>query len=80
VIGPGMTSRAKQITALLAVSLGLLFPRQVECGHPGGECAVPGMNRTMCSTHEVEPLGFYLVEWLVGRNVGFAYSRGQTCR
>ncbi|HWO21798.1 MAG TPA: hypothetical protein VNO30_23675 [Kofleriaceae bacterium] len=75
-----MTSRAKQLTAMIAIGLGLLFPQQVECGYPGGECAAPGMKRQMCSAYEVEPLGFYLVEWLVGRNVGFAYSRGQTCR
>lgn len=75
-----MTSRAKQITALIAVGIALLLPRQVDCGYPGGECAVPGMSRRMCTAYEVEPMGIFLVEWVVGRNIGFAYSRGQNCR
>jgi hypothetical protein len=79
-IGPGMTSRAKQVVALIAVLLALLLPKQVECGFPGGECARAGPARRLCRDHEVEPIVFYLVEWVVGRDVGFAYSTGETCR
>ena len=79
-IGPGMTSRAKQVVGLIAVLLALLLPKRVPCGYPGGECARPGMYRRMCQVYEVEPIGFYLVEWVVSRDVGFAYSTGESCQ
>jgi hypothetical protein len=80
-IGPGMTSRAKQVVALIAVLLALLLPKRVECGFPGGECSPRARPyRQLCHPHEIEPIGLYLVEWVVGRNVGFAYSTGETCR
>ena len=78
-IGPGMSSRAKQITALIAIVAGLLLPKHVECGYPGGECLRQGRSGRMCTTYELEPVGFYLIEWVVGRNVGFAYAKGQVC-
>jgi hypothetical protein len=79
-IGPGMTSRAKQVVALIAILLGLMLPKRVECGFPGGDCARAGAGHRLCRAYEVEPLGFYLVEWVVGRDVGFAYSTGETCQ
>ncbi len=79
-IGPGMTSRAKQVVALIAVLLGLMLPKRVLCGYPDGDCARAGPSRRLCRAYEVEPLGLYLVEWVVGRNVGFAYSKGETCQ
>jgi hypothetical protein len=33
----------------------------------------------MCTTNELEPVAFYLIEWFAGRNVGFAYSKGEVC-
>jgi hypothetical protein len=79
-IGPGMTSRAKQITALLAILLVLFLPKQVDCGYPGGECARPASGRRMCRAYDVEPIGLFLLEWVAGRDLGFAYSRGETCQ
>lgn len=78
-IGPGMTSRAKQIVALIAILGVLMLPKRVDCGYPGGECLRPGMSRKMCRDYEIEPLVFYLAEWVVGGNVGFAYSKGESC-
>ena len=78
-IGPGMTSRAKQVVALIAVLLALLLPKRVECGFPGGECLRAAPRRQLCRDYEMEPLAFYLAEWALGRNVGFAYSTGETC-
>lgn len=76
----GMSSRGKQLTALIAVGLALLLPKQVECGYPGGECAKQGAYRMMCRAYEVEPMGFYLLELAFKRDVGFAYSTGENCR
>ena len=78
-IGPGMSSRAKQITGLIAICLALLLPKHVECGFPGGECLHQGRSGRMCTSYELEPVAFYLIEWFAGRNVGFAYSKGEVC-
>jgi hypothetical protein len=79
-IGPGMSSRAKQVTALIAILLAGLLPKQVECGYPGAECARAGTQHRLCRDYELEPIAFYLVEWVMGRNVGFAYARGEICQ
>lgn len=73
----GMSSRGKQITALVAMGLALFLPKQVECGYPGGECAHANAR---CRSYEVEPMGFFLLELLAKRDVGFAYSTGENCR
>ncbi len=78
-IGPGMTSRAKQVVTLIAILLALFLPKRVECGFPAGECTRAAERRRLCRDYEVEPIGFYLAEWVLGRNVGFAYSTGETC-
>ncbi|MGN6110646.1 MAG: hypothetical protein ACTHU0_36425 [Kofleriaceae bacterium] len=79
-IARGMSSSGKRWAALFAVALGFLLPKSVECGWPGGECATDGPFRQVCHTYELEPLGFYLIEKLVERDVGFAYSTSQKCR
>ena len=79
-IGPGMTSRAKQVVTLIAILLALFLPKRVECGFPAGECLRAAERRRLCRAYEVEPIGFYLAEWVLGRNVGFAYSTGETCQ
>lgn len=80
-IGPGMSSRAKQITGLIAVVIALALPMHVECGWPGAKCANHEREfRRLCKDYELEPLGFYLLELVAHDDVGFAYSRGEDCR
>lgn len=76
---PGLSSRGKQIAALIALFLMLFLPKRVECGYPGGRCTREGPFRLQCKAYELEPLGFYLIELLVERDVGFAYSTGEDC-
>jgi hypothetical protein len=76
---PGLSSRGKRITAFIAVIIAFLLPKDVECGYPGGECGRIGIFRQVCKDHELEPLGFYLIEKLLERNVGFAYRSGEEC-
>lgn len=78
-IGPGMSSRAKQVTALIALALALFLPKRVECSFPGDECPYQGRSGRLCTRYEIEPVAFYMIEWLAGRNVGFAYSKGEVC-
>jgi len=75
-----MSSRGKQLAFLFGLLIVIALPKQVECGYPGGECARPGSFRRTCTAWEVEPFGFYLLEKLAGRDVGFAYSSGEECR
>ncbi len=76
---PGLTSRGKMITGLIALIIAFLLPKQVECGYPGGECGRLAMFRQVCKSYELEPLGFFLLERLLDRDVGFAYTRGEDC-
>lgn len=79
-IARGMTSRGKQIAALIGMSLMLFLPKNVECGYPGGQCTRDGPLRMVCRSWELEPLGFYLIELIAERDIGFAYSSGEDCR
>lgn len=78
-IGPGMSSRAKQVTALIALFCALFLPKHVDCSFPGDECLHQGRSGRLCTSYELEPVGFYLIEWLAGRDIGFAYSKGEVC-
>jgi hypothetical protein len=77
---PSMTSRGKRIAGVIAVMMLFLLPKQVACGFPGAECAHAAFLGRVCTPYELEPLGFYLIEKVVERDVGFAYTRGETCR
>lgn len=77
---PGMTSRGKRITAVIAIMIAFFLPKHVDCGYPDGRCNHEGMFRQTCTPYELEPLGLFLIEKLAHRNVGFAYTSGETCR
>jgi hypothetical protein len=77
---PGMTTRGKRIAALFACIVLFLLPKHVDCGYPDGRCGHPGVLGHFCTEYELEPLGFYLLERIAERDVGFAYSSGETCR
>jgi hypothetical protein len=75
-----MTTRGRQLAALFGLLIVFFLPKHVECGYPGGECRHTGSFHRTCTDYEVEPFGFYLIEHLVGRDVGFAYTSGEECR
>lgn len=77
---PSMSTRGTHITIVIALIITFFLPRRVECGYPGATCGHAGKWRTICTTFEVEPFGFYVIELLAGRDVGFAYSREDDCR
>lgn len=77
---PSMTSRGKKLAGLVALMILFFLPKHVECGYPDGRCGHIGMFRQLCKPYEVEPLGLFAIEKLAGRDVGFAYSSGETCR
>lgn len=65
---------------MLGVVIAFAIPRKVDCGFPGGECRRAGhYAHESCVDYEVEPWGFYLIEYVAGRDIGFAYSTGEDC-
>jgi hypothetical protein len=79
---PGMTSRGRMLAILAGLVIAFLLPKRVECGHPaaGTSCQRFGPRHQLCTPYEVEPWGFFLIEMLVRRDVGFAYKSGDDCR
>ena len=76
---PSMTSRGKRIASVIAIIILFLLPKRVECGYPEAVCGHDAILHQYCRFYEVEPVGFYGLEYLLHRNVGFAYSRGEHC-
>lgn len=77
---PSMSSRGRRIAGLIAIAIVLLLPKHVDCGWPDHACRHAGPFKSVCTDWELEPLGFYLIELVAERDVGFAYARGEDCR
>lgn len=75
----GMTSGGKRIAFFVGVVIALSLPKRVDCGYPGANCKQAGGGGKTCVPYDVEPLGFYLIEYVVGHDVGFTYSTGDDC-
>ena len=75
-----MTSRGKRITLMVAALIALALPIKAVCGYPGARCGRTAALKLSCKEYELEPLAFYLLEKLLDRDVGFAYSSGEDCR
>jgi hypothetical protein len=77
---PGMTTRGTRMALAIAVLIGLALPKRVECSYPGASCGHAGRWQAVCSSYQIEPLAFYLIELVAQRDVGFAYESGDDCR
>ena len=77
---PSMTSRGKRIASVIALIILFLLPKRVECGYPDAICGRAGILHQYCRSYEVEPIGFYGIEYVLHRNVGFAYAHGEHCQ
>jgi hypothetical protein len=75
-----MSTRGTRIAFAFAIVIALALPKRVDCGFPGATCGHAGRWRTTCTDYEIEPLGFYVIELVVKRDVGFAYSVGEDCQ
>jgi hypothetical protein len=75
-----MTTRGTRIALLIAVAIGLALPKRVDCSYPGATCNHTGARGRSCTGYQIEPLGFYLIELVAHRDVGFAYETGDDCR
>ena len=70
-----MSGSWRRISFFLGVLVAFALPKRVECGYPGSQCR----RGEPCGYYEVEPWGFYLIEYVAGRDIGFAYSSGDDC-
>ncbi|HEU0030587.1 MAG TPA: hypothetical protein VFQ53_08140 [Kofleriaceae bacterium] len=75
-----MSTRGRRWAFVFGVLIALALPKHVECGVPDASCTYTGSFHTQCTSYEVEPFGFYLLEKLFDRDVGFAYTTGESCR
>jgi len=75
-----MTSSGKRIAAMIGIAIAFLLPRHVECGYPGGTCSHVNAAHRLCTSYEMEPLGFWVIELIASQDVGFAYATGEDCR
>lgn len=73
-----MTSSGRLWALVFGIVIAFALPKHVECGYPGAECARI-VHREKCVAYELEPWGFYLIEKLANRDVGFAYKSGEDC-
>ena len=77
---PSMTVRGTRIALATAALIALALPKRVDCSYPGQTCGHAGKWRTICTSYEIEPFGFYVIELVAHRDVGFAYQTGDDCR
>jgi hypothetical protein len=75
-----MTVRGTRIALATAALIALALPKRVDCSYPGQTCGHAGKWRTICTSYEIEPFGFYVIELVAHRDVGFAYQTGDECR
>jgi hypothetical protein len=69
-----MSARGKRWAFLIGAVIAFSLPKKVDRGQHPGPRGYP------CTAYEVEPWGFYLIEYVVSRPVGFAYSSDEDCR
>jgi hypothetical protein len=73
-----MSSNGRRIAGLIGVLIAIALPKRVECRYPGATCDRIVEGRS-CRSYEIEPFGFFLLENVFNRNIGFAYSSGDDC-
>jgi len=74
-----MTTSGRRNAALFGIALALSLPKQVPCEVPGRTCEVLDEDGRSCRRVDVEPLGVYMTEWVLGRDLPVAYSQRLDC-
>jgi len=80
---PRMTSRGRALAGIFGILVAISLPKRTECSYPGEQtkaCRRQNVFHATCTRYEIEPLVFYGIEKLAGRDIGFAYTSGEDCR
>ena len=64
-----MTTSGRRWAFLIGILIAFAIPKRVERAH-----------HDRCTSYDVRPWGFYLLEAALGGKVGFAYTSGEDCR
>ncbi|HRC58042.1 MAG: hypothetical protein IPI49_00450 [Myxococcales bacterium] len=76
-----LSTRGMRWAYLFGLLLAFFLPKRVDCGYPdAGPCERRLELGLVCHDYEVEPWGFYALERLATRDIGFAYSHDEDCR
>ena len=76
---PSMSTRGTRLAFAGAVLVACLLPRSLPCTYPNEPCGALRADGRLCKESEVEPFGVYLLEYLVGRDLGLRYSSATAC-
>lgn len=75
---PKMTTRGTRWALVGVAAVFFFLPKRLPCAFPGQDCSEVRGGR-ICRNGEVEPLGFYALERVLGRDLGFSYSSQRAC-
>lgn len=76
---PRMTTSGRRWAGLFGILIAFALPKHVDCGFPDGKCGHLSGLHLQCKEYEVEPFGFFLLESVFKRDIGFAYTTGEDC-
>lgn len=78
-MGHNMTYRARRAAFVVGVLGALALPKKTPCLRPGLACEPVVRDGWSCTPTDLEPLGVYALEWVLGRDVGLYYRRWLDC-
>lgn len=78
-MGKGMTTRARRTAAIAGILGALALPKKTPCLAPYVACDTITRDGWTCTPTDLEPLGVYALEWVLGRDVGVRYERWLDC-
>jgi hypothetical protein len=78
-VNRGLSTRGMRLAYLFGLTLAFFLPKRVDCGVPDVQCNRRDSLGLLCHGYELEPWGFYGLELVTHRDIGFAYSHGEEC-
>jgi hypothetical protein len=78
-MGNNMTYRARRYAFVFGVLGVLALPKHTPCRAPGNFCETVVRDGWTCTPTDLEPLGVYALEWVLGRDVEIYYKRWLDC-
>jgi hypothetical protein len=74
-----MTFRGRRIAFLLAMVVGFALPKDEPCSYPTEACQQVERGKQLCTPHETEPFGIYLLEMVVRTDLPLRYATSLQC-